>query len=161
MKYAAADGASFGGLRFLISLKLSKLLWDYCHFWRKNEVFELPLAEIKRYRKSEMAKRCAVQSCIFHIPNTILSNQYLWPESDGSLQKSSIFDGVRPLPRRHIIPAGSKTGTVANTSRVLFWFSSFFRVALSQALTMTHIARILDRSGFILFMGFEWDLFCS
>jgi hypothetical protein len=46
MKYAAADGASFGGLRFLISLKLSKRLSDYCHFWRKNEVFGLPLAEI-------------------------------------------------------------------------------------------------------------------
>jgi hypothetical protein len=45
MKYAAADGASFCGLRFLISLKLSKLLWDYCHFWRKNEIFGLPLAE--------------------------------------------------------------------------------------------------------------------
>jgi len=26
MKYAASDGASFGGLRFLISSKLSKLL---------------------------------------------------------------------------------------------------------------------------------------
>ena len=40
----------------------------------------------------------------------------MWPYSDGSLKKSSIFDGVRPLPRRPIIPAGSKTGTVANTT---------------------------------------------
>jgi len=115
MKYAASAGASFRGLWLLISLKLSKLLWNYCDYWLKNEVFELPLAEISRYQKSETAKRCTVQSCIFYIPNTELSNQYLWPQSNGSLKKSSIFDGVRPLPRRPIKPAGSKTGTVANT----------------------------------------------
>jgi len=77
MKYAASDGAFFGGLRFLISSKLSKLLWNYCHFWPKNEVFGLPLAEIWRYWKSETANRCAVCSCIFYIPNTKLCDQYL------------------------------------------------------------------------------------
>ena len=33
-----------------------------------------------------------------------------------SLKKSSIFDVIRPLPRRPIKPAGSKYGTVANTT---------------------------------------------
>jgi hypothetical protein len=46
MKYAAADGAFFGGLQFLISLELNMLLGNCCRFWRKNEDFRLPHAEI-------------------------------------------------------------------------------------------------------------------
>ena len=57
-------------------------------------------------------------SCILYIPNTKLSDQYLWPQSDGLHKKSSIFDRVRPLPCSPIKPAGSKPGTVDKTSRV-------------------------------------------
>jgi len=35
---------------------------------------------------------------------------------DSSFKKSSIFDVVRPLPLRPILPTRSKSGTVANTS---------------------------------------------
>jgi len=115
MKYAALDGASFGGLRFLISSRLSKLLWHDCHFRPKNEVFGLPLAKIWKYQKSETIKGCAEPSCILYVPNTKLSDQYLWPSCNGSFKKSSIFDGVGRLPCRLIKLAGSKTETVANT----------------------------------------------
>jgi hypothetical protein len=47
-----------------------------------------------------------------------------------SLNKLSIFDVVRPFPRRPIKPAGSKNGTVANprhsrkpVSSILYMFS--------------------------------------
>jgi hypothetical protein len=33
------------------------------------------------------------------------------------VENRRFFDGVRPLPHRPIIPAGSKTGTVANTTQ--------------------------------------------
>jgi len=39
VKYAASDGASFGGLQFLISSKLSKRLWNFCHFWPQKRGF--------------------------------------------------------------------------------------------------------------------------
>jgi hypothetical protein len=36
--------------------------------------------------------------------------------------------------------------------RVLVLFISFVLIYLSQALIITHVARLLDRSGFILFI---------
>jgi len=45
MKYAALHGASFCGLQYLISLKLSKRLGKYSHCWFKNDIFAPPLAE--------------------------------------------------------------------------------------------------------------------
>jgi len=73
MTYAALDGVSSGGLRLLISSKLSKLVWNYCHFGPKNEVFGLLLVEIWRYGKWDMAKRCTMWSCILYV-----SNAWLW-----------------------------------------------------------------------------------
>jgi hypothetical protein len=78
VKYAAFHGASFGGLRYLISSKLSK-------HWRKNDVFgpkmtvfSKLLAGFQIYGTLETTKRCAMQSCIFHIPSSKFSNQYWW-----------------------------------------------------------------------------------
>jgi hypothetical protein len=45
-----------------------------------------------------------------------LSDQYLWSYSAGALKKSSIFNGVWLFPHWPIKPAGSRTGTIANTN---------------------------------------------
>jgi len=139
VKYAAVHGASFGALQCLISLKLSKWLSKYSHFWSENDVLAPPLAEFWRYRKSETTKRRAMQSCIFHIPSSKLSDWYWWTYW-GSLRKESlIFDVVRPLPRRPIKPAGSKYGTVANTTP---W--ELGSVMLPLACTFTTISHMLS-----------------
>jgi len=45
VNYAALHGASFGGLQFLISLKLGKQWCKNMVFGRKIMVFSIPLAE--------------------------------------------------------------------------------------------------------------------
>jgi hypothetical protein len=48
-------------------------------FQPQNNVFGLPLAEILRYAKWETVKRCGARSSICYIPDTELSDEYLWP----------------------------------------------------------------------------------
>jgi len=78
IKYVATYGASFGRLRFSISSNLSKRYPKNFIFGPKMAIISKQLAEFWRYQKSETTKRCAVQSCIFHIPNTELCDEYSW-----------------------------------------------------------------------------------
>ena len=47
-------------------------------FWATMAIISKQLAQFWRYQKSETTKRCAVQSCIFHIPNIELCDVYSW-----------------------------------------------------------------------------------
>jgi hypothetical protein len=76
VKYAAQRGASFGRLRFSISLNLSKRHPKNLGLRAKMTIISKQLAEFWRYQKSETAKRCAIWSSIFHVPNTKLSDKY-------------------------------------------------------------------------------------
>jgi len=76
LKYAAQRGASFGRLRFSISLNLSKRQPKNLVFRPKMTITSKQLAKFWRYQKSETAKRCAIWSSIFYIPNTKLSDEY-------------------------------------------------------------------------------------
>jgi len=78
VKYATLHGASFGRLRFSISLNLSKRQPKILVFTPKMIIFSKQLAEFQRYQKSETTRRCAACSCIFHVPNTKLSDEYSW-----------------------------------------------------------------------------------
>jgi hypothetical protein len=78
VNYAALHGASFGHLQFSISSKLSKQLWKYRDFSPKIHVFVPSLSEFWRYRKLEMTKRCAMPSCIIHLPSFKSSDQCWW-----------------------------------------------------------------------------------
>jgi len=78
VNYAALHGASFGCLRFSISSNLSKRKPKNLVFGPKMTIILKQLAEFRRYQKSQTAKSCAAWSCIFHVPNTLLSDQYWW-----------------------------------------------------------------------------------
>jgi len=78
VKYAALHGASFGCLRFLISWNLSKWQLENLILNPKITIISKQLAQFWRYQKSETTKRCAGWSCIFHVPNTKLLDEYSW-----------------------------------------------------------------------------------
>jgi len=88
VNYAASHGGPFGGLEFSISLTLSKRWCKTTVFGRKITVFSKPLAEFWRYRKSETTKRCAMQSCIIHVPSSEFSEQYWRTGSTDRLAKT-------------------------------------------------------------------------
>jgi hypothetical protein len=78
LNLAALRGASFVVLQFSTSSKLGKWSCRNIYFGAQHTVFSKPLAEFWRYQKLESTKRCAMQSCIIHIPVSRLSDQYWW-----------------------------------------------------------------------------------
>jgi hypothetical protein len=76
VKYAAQRAASFGRLWFSISFNLSKRQPKNLVFLPKMTIISKQHAEFWRYQKSEIAKRCAIWSSQFHIPNTKLWDEY-------------------------------------------------------------------------------------
>jgi len=78
IKYVTSYGASFGRIRFSISSNLSMRQPNNLVFGPKMAIISKQLAEFWRYQKSETTRRCTVQSCIFHTPNTKLCDEVSW-----------------------------------------------------------------------------------
>jgi len=64
-----------------------------------------------------------------------------------------MFDGVRPLPRRPIKPAGSKTGPVANTSCTsyiqILGATAIDNLLASEQVVWTFFLRVGDCTGLL------------